>query len=94
MRAQLDLLSLQVSFTSLHQNVSTLTNINSLTGMASLIVSDRILGQDRSEKLKPRFERALEEEFTEPDGRILAVRNETTGLTVSFFAKFSIMAMN
>jgi hypothetical protein len=50
--------------------------------MASLVVSDRILGQQRSQKLKSRFERALEEEFTEPDGRILAVRNETTGLTV------------
>lgn len=55
----------------------------SLTGMAGLVISDRILGRDCGEKLRNRFERSLEEEFTECDGRILPIRSEFTGLTVS-----------
>lgn len=38
-----------------------------------------------AEKIKPRFEKALEEEFTEREGRMLPIRSELTGLTVSLF---------
>lgn len=55
----------------------------SLTGMAGLTISDRILGRDLGLKMRNRFERCLEEEFTECDGRILPLRSEFTGLTVS-----------
>jgi hypothetical protein len=61
----------------------TATNIiRSLIGMAGLIISSRLLGNDYAEKIKPRFERALEDEMTEPDGRILPIRSELTGLTI------------
>lgn len=50
--------------------------------MAGLIISSRLLGNDYAEKIKPRFERALEDEMTEPDGRILPIRSELTGLTI------------
>ena len=50
--------------------------------MAGLIISSRMLGNDYAEKIKPRFERALEDEMTEPDGRILPIRSELTGLTI------------
>ncbi|KAL8678760.1 MAG: hypothetical protein Q9186_004911 [Xanthomendoza sp. 1 TL-2023] len=53
-----------------------------LIGMAGLIISSRLLGNDYAEKIKPRFERALEDEMTEPDGRILPIRSELTGLTI------------
>jgi hypothetical protein len=53
-----------------------------LIGMAGLIISSRMLGNDYAEKIKPRFERALEDEMTEPDGRILPIRSELTGLTI------------
>ncbi|KAI1872775.1 uncharacterized protein JN550_003649 [Neoarthrinium moseri] len=53
-----------------------------LTGMAGLVISDRILGRDLGQKLRNRFERSLEEEFTECDGRILPIRSEFTGLTL------------
>lgn len=51
--------------------------------MAGLVISDRILGRDLGHKLRNRFEKSLEEEFTECDGRILPIRSEFTGLTVS-----------
>ena len=41
-----------------------------------------MLGNDYAEKIRPRFERALEDEMTEPDGRILPIRSELTGLTI------------
>jgi len=53
-----------------------------LTGMAGLVISDRILGRDLGVRLRNRFERALEEDFTECDGRILPIRSEFTGLTL------------
>lgn len=54
--------------------------------MAGLTISDRILGRDLGLKIRNRFERCLEEEFTECDGRILPLRSEFTGLTVSTFS--------
>ncbi|KAK5298068.1 hypothetical protein LTR99_007757 [Exophiala xenobiotica] len=53
-----------------------------LIGMAGLIISSRLLGNDYADRIKPRFERALEDEMTEPDGRILPIRSELTGLTI------------
>ncbi|KAM5349950.1 hypothetical protein ACJ41O_006455 [Fusarium nematophilum] len=50
--------------------------------MAGLVVGDRILDKTVGRALMPRFERALEEEFTECDGRMLTLRNETTGFTI------------
>nr|KAK5441257.1 hypothetical protein LTR18_007101 [Exophiala xenobiotica] len=35
-----------------------------------------------ADRIKPRFERALEDEMTEADGRILPIRSELTGLTI------------
>lgn len=55
----------------------------SLTGMAGLVISDQVLNRDLGDKLRGRFETSLEEEFTECDGRILPIRSEFTGLTVS-----------
>lgn len=56
--------------------------VSSLIGMAGLIISSRLLGNDYADRIKPRFERALEDEMTEPDGRILPIRSELTGLTI------------
>ncbi|CAM1509747.1 Fc.00g000820.m01.CDS01 [Cosmosporella sp. VM-42] len=53
-----------------------------LTSMAGLVISDRILDRDLGHKLRNRFERSLEEEFSEYDGRILPIRSEFTGLTL------------
>ncbi|CAK7237514.1 hypothetical protein SEUCBS140593_009991 [Sporothrix eucalyptigena] len=53
-----------------------------LTGMAGLVISDQVLNRDYGLQLRNRFERALEEEFTECDGRILPIRSEFTGLTL------------
>lgn len=54
-----------------------------LVGISGAVLSDRLLGIDFAEKLKPRFEAALEEEFTTQDGSILPIRSELTGYTVS-----------
>ncbi|KAF5248157.1 hypothetical protein FANTH_6087 [Fusarium anthophilum] len=78
--------SLQVCYTSTRplclEQCMDADNLFSLTGMAGLVISDRILGRDYGEKLRNRFERSLEEEFTECDGRILPIRSEFTGLTL------------
>ncbi|KAF4493293.1 linalool dehydratase-isomerase precursor [Fusarium agapanthi] len=63
-----------------------------LTGMAVLVISDRILGRDCGEKLRNRFERSLEEEFTECDGRILPIRSELTCLTGPLRAFIAVTA--
>lgn len=54
--------------------------------MAGLVISDRVLGRNLADKLRNRFEKSLEEEFTETDGRILPIRSEFTGLTVSLIS--------
>lgn len=86
MRAQLDLLPLQVSlqipFSLKFQVPLTDMAVSSLIGMTGLIISSRLLGNDYADRIKPRFERALEDEMTEPDGRILPIRSELTGLTI------------
>jgi hypothetical protein len=51
--------------------------------MSGMVFADRLLGMDNTSKLKPRFEAALEEEFSNPDGTILPIRSELTGYTVS-----------
>lgn len=47
-----------------------------------MILADRLLGSNFASELKPRFEAALEEEFTTQDGSILPIRSELTGFTV------------
>lgn len=61
-----------------------LTLRDSLLGYASLVISDRILGLDYVERIRPRFEKALEEEFTDRDGTMVPIRSELTGMTVRF----------
>lgn len=50
--------------------------------MSGLIIADEKLGRKNVEKLRPRFEQCLEEEFTQSDGRIVPLRSELTGFTV------------
>ncbi|KAK5063078.1 hypothetical protein LTR84_005154 [Exophiala bonariae] len=53
-----------------------------LVGTGGLVASDRLLGNNFGERLKKRFEHALETEFTTPDGSILPIRSELTGFTL------------
>lgn len=54
-----------------------------LVGISGMLMADRLLGLKYAATLKPRFEAALEEEFTTRDGTILPIRSELTGFTVS-----------
>jgi len=53
-----------------------------LVGTGGLVLTDRLLGNNFGERLKQRFEHALETEFTTPDGSILPIRSELTGFTL------------
>ncbi|KAH7137448.1 hypothetical protein B0J13DRAFT_677452 [Dactylonectria estremocensis] len=53
-----------------------------LTGMAGLVMSDRILGRDFGSKICNRFERSLGGEFTDCDGRILLIHSKFPDLTL------------
>lgn len=74
---------MQVSHAWVQLSKHPTNSVHSLLGYASLVISDRILGLDYVEKIRPRFEKALEEEFTERDGTMLPIRSELTGMTVS-----------
>lgn len=52
--------------------------------MSGLIIADETLGRNDVQRLRPKFEKALEEEFTQADGRIVPLRSELTGFTVCF----------
>ncbi len=54
----------------------------SLVGIGGILLTDRLLGNNYGEKLRERFEHALETEFSNPDGSILPIRSELTGFTV------------
>lgn len=54
-----------------------------LTGISGILLAGRLLNVGWAEKLKRRFENALDEEFTQQDGSILTIRSELTGFTVS-----------
>jgi hypothetical protein len=54
-----------------------------LVGISGMLLADRLLGLNYASILKPRFEKALEEDFTTRDGTILPIRSELTGFTVS-----------
>jgi hypothetical protein len=58
-------------------------SVDSFVGMAGLVTSDRILGRNDAEELRDRFEKCVQEEFSETDGRIQAFRSELTGLAVN-----------
>ena len=87
---------MQVSYTPRCHRKRALIRCNSLLGYASLVISDRILGRNDVEKIRPRFEKALEEEFTERDGTMLPIRSELTGMTVRplAFARISEFPTN
>jgi hypothetical protein len=53
-----------------------------LVGTGGLVLTDRLLSNNFGERLKQRFEHALETEFTTPDGSILPIRSELTGFTL------------
>lgn len=68
-------------------------NSFSLVGYSGLTISDNLLGRNDASKLRSRFERSLEEEFTDRDGLILALRSELTGFPVcrsSLLPRFSL----
>jgi hypothetical protein len=54
----------------------------SLVGIGGVLITDRLLGNDYGDRLRDRFEHALETEFTDPDGSILPIRSELTGFTI------------
>lgn len=53
-----------------------------LVGISGMMAADRLLGNDYSNRLKERFESALEKEFSYPDGSILPICSELTGFTI------------
>ena len=48
-----------------------------------MTLADRLLNVNYASKIKHRFEKALDSEFTQEDGTIIAIRSELTGFTVS-----------
>jgi hypothetical protein len=56
---------------------------SSLTGASGITLAARLLNVGWGEKIKKRFEKALNEEFTQQDGTIMTIRSELTGYTVS-----------
>ena len=54
----------------------------SLTGISGITLAGRLLNVAWADKLKQRFEKALDEEFTQQDGTIMSIRSELTGYTV------------
>lgn len=53
-----------------------------LVGIGGIVAADRALKTNHGDKLKANFLRALEAEFTEPDGSILPIRSQLTGFTI------------
>lgn len=51
-------------------------------GIGGVLITDRLLGNNYGDRLRDRFEHALETEFTDPNGSILPIRSELTGFTV------------
>jgi hypothetical protein len=54
----------------------------SLTGVSGITLTSRLLNKPWKENLKDRFEKALDEDFTQQDGTIMSIRSEMTGFTV------------
>ncbi|KAF1816396.1 hypothetical protein P152DRAFT_121713 [Eremomyces bilateralis CBS 781.70] len=56
--------------------------ICNLIGVIGLQASDRVLGNKFADRIRERFESALEREFSNADGTILPIRSELTGFTI------------
>lgn len=50
--------------------------------MSGMLLAERLLSVPYASQLKKQFESALEEEFTNQDGTICAIRSELTGFVV------------
>jgi Linalool dehydratase/isomerase len=57
-------------------------NMCNMTGINTLILSDRLLGTDYVQRIGSEFHRKLADEFITPDGRITAIRSARLGLTI------------
>jgi Linalool dehydratase/isomerase len=53
-----------------------------MSGMSTLLLSDRLHGTDYAERLRADFRRRFSEEFITPDGRIVAIRSSRLGFTI------------
>jgi hypothetical protein len=53
-----------------------------LVGISGMVATDRLLGTNHGDKLRKRFESALEKEFSFPDGSIVPICSELTGFTI------------
>jgi len=53
-----------------------------LVATSGIVIADRLLNLNYGDKLRERFSKKLDEEFTEPDGSILPIRSELTGFTI------------
>jgi hypothetical protein len=53
-----------------------------LVGISGIVATDRLLGTQYGNRLKKRFESALEKEFSFPDGSIVPICSELTGFTI------------
>lgn len=53
-----------------------------MTGVSGITLAGRLLNVPWASKLKQRFEKALDEDFTQRDGTIMTIRSEMTGFTI------------
>jgi hypothetical protein len=53
-----------------------------LVGISGMVATDRLLGNSYGDRLRKRFESALEKEFSFPDGSIVPICSELTGFTI------------
>ena len=60
--------------------------VHSLTGVSGITLAQRLLNVPWADKLRDRFEKALDEDFTQQDGTIMSIRSEMTGFTIPSLA--------
>ncbi|KAK5164291.1 uncharacterized protein LTR77_009986 [Saxophila tyrrhenica] len=53
-----------------------------LTGASGITLASRLLNVPWADKIKSRFEKALDEDFTQQDGTVMTIRSELTGFTI------------
>jgi hypothetical protein len=57
-------------------------NMCNMTGINTLLLSDRVLGTDYNARIGADFNGAMNEEFIAPDGRSTAIRSARLGITI------------
>jgi hypothetical protein len=57
-------------------------NMCNMTGINTLLLTDRILGTDYNARIGAEFSRAMNAEFIAPDGRSTAIRSARLGITI------------